>query len=62
MASDLTDLAKTVTLERYKPGKRIVKQDEDADQFFFIVQGSILATFKLAEKDKAGLFLGKKDT
>lgn len=60
MASDLTELAKSVTMKYYRPGSRIVKQDDDADHFFIIMQGKVLVTYKLAEKDKAGLFFGKK--
>ena len=45
----------------YEMGQRIAKQDEDANKFYLIIQGSILASYKLAEKDKAAVFLGKKD-
>ena len=62
IARDLSELAKSVSLKRFEPGMRIVKQDEDADSFMTILQGSVLASYKLAEKDKAALFLGKKTT
>ena len=62
IASDISELAKSVTLNWFEPGIRIVKQDEDAESFMMILQGSVLASYKLAEKDKAALFLGKKTT
>ena len=60
--SDLTELAKSVSLEKIPVGKRAIHQDDDANSLVFVVKGRLMATFKLAEQDKMNTFLGKKDT
>jgi len=60
--SDLTELAKSVSLEKIPIGKRAIQQDDDANSLVFVVKGRLMVTYKLAEQDKRNTFLGKKDT
>ena len=59
--TDLTELVKSAEMHGYEAGERILKQDTDSNSMCFILQGRILATYHLAQKDKAAIFLGKKD-
>ena len=58
--ADFADLMKSLQLVKYECGERIAKQDEDASTMFLILQGTVLATYKLAEQDRRGVFFGKK--
>ena len=48
-------------LKMYPPMTRVLKEGEVSDCFLFIMQGSLIGTYYLNEKDRQALFVGRKD-
>ena len=44
----------------YPPMTRVTKEGEISDSFLFIMQGSLIGTYYLTEKDRQALFVGRK--
>ena len=40
---------------------RIIKEGEEADSFLFLMQGKLIATYTLTDKDRQALFVGRKN-
>ena len=44
----------------YPPMTRVLKEGEVSDSFLFVMQGSLIGTYYLTEKDRQALFVGRK--
>ena len=52
LPTDLNELVKFAEVKEYPPLTRIFKEGDDADTIHCIVQGDLIATYMLTEKDK----------
>lgn len=59
LASDLTEMAKSCKLRVVDPLKPLYKAKEDANSMFFVIQGALVASYKLQSKDRRAIYLNK---
>lgn len=59
--SDLAEMVKTVNVREYAPMTRIFQEGSDCKNMLFVIQGSLVATYRKAKTDKQGQLAGRKD-
>ena len=58
---DLNEMIKYAQVVSKPRLTRIFSESDDADSLYFVVQGTLVATYNLTENDRKAVLLGKKD-
>ena len=59
--SDLAEMIKYVKMKRFDPLVKIFSEGDESNDLFFIIQGTVVATYRKTEADKQAIFTGRKD-